>query len=317
MVHTLLLGIFLQAGIALGEVWKGVLLYTLFQMIVLAAIFAYAVRCVALLSNRHAPALLALGWFALCPLNNVLAISTTKDTLFCGFVILSISLAVSISRQGRTLGRVIALALSTLMALLFRNNAVIAFGLLALAGLASLLVRRHRPKRWTVAVTALPLALYLFVVGPVYSLAGVLPSDTVSESLSVPLQQLARTATLADDLGEDDRAFIDELIPGWTSYQAGISDLVKNTLDEDFLRDNLIRVVQRYVDIGLSHPLTYAESFLMNTYAYWYPDVPAFDRGGVHVPPLSRSPVKHGHPRSRDLYRHRTPQPPAEGWSPL
>lgn len=290
VVHTLLLGMFLQAGFAVGEVWIGILLYTVFQMVVMAAIFAYAVHCVALLSHRRALTLFALGWFALCPINSVLAISTTKDTLFCGFVILSISLLISIFARGRSLGKVIGLALSILMALLFRNNAVVAFGLLVLVGLVSQLARRRLPARWTVAVAALPLVLYLVIVGPIYSLAGVLPSDTISESLSVPLQQLARTAVLADDLNDEDRVLIDRLIPEWPSYQAGISDLVKNTMDEDYLKDNLAHIAWRYVAIGLSHPLIYVESFLINTYAYWYPDVPAFDRGGFMYHPYLEVP---------------------------
>lgn len=133
ILHTLLLGACVHLGQLLSSDELGILIYSIFQMAIMALIFGLACRCVMSFSRSRKLFIFALLWFALCPINSVFSISVTKDVLFTGLVILSMCLLYMAiqKKQDRLL---VALIASLTLMLLFRNNAVIAYVVL-LAGL--------------------------------------------------------------------------------------------------------------------------------------------------------------------------------------
>ena len=91
LLHTLALGGLLQLGRALGDINLGAALYTALQMALLAGCFALTCGSIARQSGARA-AKRATVFFALYPLNMVMAVNATKDVLFGGFFALTLAL---------------------------------------------------------------------------------------------------------------------------------------------------------------------------------------------------------------------------------
>lgn len=98
--------------------------------------------------------------------------------------------------------------------------------------------------------------------------------DTYRETLSVPLQGLARVASyrrdeLPQELYDEICIYIQEAdIPNYNPY---ISDAVKNNANEVALKTNTLNFFKLWAKVGLRFPDEYVESFLTNTLGYYYP----------------------------------------------
>lgn len=290
VIHTLLVGVCIEVGMWMSSISTGILIYSIVQM--LAMSFAFGFACKTIFECTRSKGILAfsLAWFSLCPLNSVLSISMTKDALFGALLVLGVAFFIRYHCLGGRLFDIVLLIVSLSVALLFRNNALYAYALvLVVAALVFLFGKKKISCGMAVCALA-PLAICMIVTGPVYSAFGVEKGNSAAESLSVPIQQLARVAIVADDLSVEDREMIDALLPNWELYQAGISDQVKGTFNVDYFRENFSEVVLRYFSIGVTHPQVFAEAFLTCTYGYWYPDSPGMDRGGFSYHPYLETP---------------------------
>ena len=290
ILHTLLLGACVRFGWLFSSNELGILTYSLIQMMFMAAVFGIVCRCVYVYSHSRWMFLCTLLWFALCPINSVFAISVTKDVIFAGLVTLSLCLyLVIVYERKNSFLFVFLLIICTTLMLLFRNNAIIAYG--ALLVLVGIWLLKHKKLNKKIAIVAImPIVVVLALFNPLSSALGVTNTSNTQESLSVPLQQLARTATVSEDLSENDKEMINNLIPKWNMYQAGISDLVKSSFNTEYFNENKVEVLFRYISLGLRHSQVYTEAFLLNTYGYWYPDATALARGGFAYHPYFETP---------------------------
>ena len=85
LLHTLYVGVFYLLGGAVGDHNIGIALSVLIQMLAMAAIFAWLQRYMAVIGSKRIFRVISLAGFALLPMHPMLAISCTKDTLFCGW----------------------------------------------------------------------------------------------------------------------------------------------------------------------------------------------------------------------------------------
>lgn len=291
VIHTLLVGACIEIGMRISSVSAGILLYSIVQMLIMSFIYGFACKTIFECTRSKGILAFSLAWFSLCPLNSVLSISMTKDSLFGALIVLAMAYFARYYCLGRRSADKVLLVVSLSIALLFRNNALYAYVLILIVAAFALCFRKKKIS-FGIAVSALiPLVICVAVTGPVYSALGIEKGNAAAESLSVPIQQLARTAVVADDLSAEDKEMIDALLPDWESYQAGISDHVKGTFNVDYFRENLPEIVLRYFMIGVTHPQVFTEAFLVCTYGYWYPDSPGMDRGGFSYHPYFETPA--------------------------
>ena len=131
VLHTLYLGICIGIGKQFHSYNLGVAIYTLSQMAVMSAIFAYTCSK---LNRWGAPVwvwVLSILYFALHPLNSVFAVSTTKDVLFTGFLLLLIIFLYEMFREPDIFVHSIFLQARFLVTVIlmasFRNNGLYAF----------------------------------------------------------------------------------------------------------------------------------------------------------------------------------------------
>ena len=271
--HTVLTGVLYRLGtLVFGSATGGAATYSVFQLLCLSAMFAW---CCCFLQKRVPlwATLLLTAAMAILPYNGVLAISTIKDTLFtglCAMLCLTLweiaeSPEAFLSRK-RNLARLLGICLT--MSLL-RHNAV--FATLPALLVVILLCRNGRKK----AVAACAVTLLFYLAAPrCLQYATHAKALLSSELMSVPCQQLMRTASRATDLTEEE---YDE-ISAWFSdaihrYRPSYADPAKGgNFDLERYNEHPEAYWSMYLKYAKRYPRIYVEAFLANCMGIWYPD---------------------------------------------
>lgn len=266
--HTLLLNTLYRLGEALfGSMTAGAALYSAVQLLLLAAMFAWA--CV-FVQRRVPPLVTAVlaAMFALLPFHGVLAISTAKDPLFAGlFTILALlvyEIAENPSAFSSSPLRILRFAACCLGMVLLRHNAV--FAVLPACLVVLLLCRRR-----SLLAVVLTLALcYALPHGLEASVGAWKVAST--EMMSIPCQQLMRTAA-SGEASEEEFGQINEWFSGAVSrYWPHNADPSKGNLDYARFCKDPSAFWSLYLRCAAAHPRVYLEAFLLNTEGLWNPD---------------------------------------------
>ena len=269
LLHTLLLGGCVKLGQTLGCINLGAALYSVIQMTGLAACFAAACASIARQSGARAARRSAV-FFAAYPLHMMMAVNATKDVLFSGLFVLTLALVREAMTARRVSGRLLAgIALAGAGMMLLRNNALYAVAV----WLVLLLVMYRRRALRTAGAALLALVLCVTANGALKAAVSAAEGD-LCEMLSWPIQQMARARSLhGDDLTDEEKAAIDELMPGesWALYDPTISDPVKFEFDTQAFLSDAGKYARVYLSVGAKCPQAYLDALLKHTYSFWYP----------------------------------------------
>ncbi len=275
LAHTLLMGAMYKLGQSLGDVSVGYQFYTLIQMLVLSSSFAYTSLYIYTKSRRKRIWISALLWFALFPLHTMFSITATKDVLFAAFFLYFMVFVIRyyVDREKFCWYSYVGMTASVVFALLYRNN--MKQVLLLVAVFTILFFKGKSQKLVSLGVFVVAYLLSGIInTGLVHYANAAVDTDTYRESMSVPLQCLARVACYRGH--ELDQALYDEIyqyIPAQdiANYSPYLSDAVKNNANEELLKNNLANFFKLFIKVGLQYPDEYLESILTNTMGYWYP----------------------------------------------
>ena len=278
ILHTALLGVTRMIGHALsgsGQAGNqtGALLYSLIQMAAMAAL--YGQLCL-YLRQRRAPGwlqLVSLLFLGFHPVNGLMALCATKDSLFTAvFTVFIIQLLrMTEDREGffSSGKRQILFCVTVCFLFALRNNGFHMF-LVCIPFL--LFVFRRFWKRMLVLILVC-LAFYGVYNGPVYSALGIEHSDP-REMCSVLMQSAARVYNL-DNQGlteEEKEAFLSIISEeGMNSYLSRFADPVKAYFNGKKFAENPWPFLRAWFSAGMRHKKMYLDSFLVNTFGYWYP----------------------------------------------
>lgn len=274
LIHTLLMGAAYQFGEKLGDVSTGYQFYTLIQMLALSSAFAYVLLY---LRKKGAPKAFRIGvlaWFALFPMHALFSITSTKDVLCAAFFLYFVVYMCRFLWDREVFGwkSYVGMIISGVLFSLFRNNALYA---VILAGVIIILaIKGWKNKgRFLMVITAV-FALTNVCNDILITYANAQTTDAYRETLSVPLQCLARVASyrradLGQELYDEICIYIDE--EDIARYNPYISDSVKNNANEALLQNNFLNFLKLWVKVGLQFPDEYVESIITNTMGYWYP----------------------------------------------
>ncbi len=269
LLHTLWMGGFYLLGGQLGSYNAGVALAIAVQMLLMAAIFARLVRFLCQLGARRVWCWGTLLFIACFPVHSMLAISCTKDTLFCGVLLLFVMRLYQLSLKPQRLRSkrwfAATAALAALLCLL-RNNAF--FGLLACVPLGFLLV----PKAARLRLTALLVGGVMAGFAVSYGLQAALHAGGISntEFVSMPSQQLGRVYALhRDELPAS--VEIEYYLPTVQNYAPHTADPIKSVavVNRPARMWGFIKLWGR---IGLQYPIEYLDAFFLTTQGYWWLD---------------------------------------------
>lgn len=274
LIHTLMLKGCLGAGELLSFLPNadraGLALYSLLQMAVMAACFAY-VYC--FLCRRGVSKWLCYA-FVLCaavfPTHGMLAVSITKDTIYAAltmvFTIFAYELAVGKESPGT--GWFVRYGILTVLLLLFRNNSVYAWILYVIAA-SFLALRRKSFFGQTCVFHGAAFLLYLALNTVMVQAVSATSATYAREMLSVPAQQIARVVQYHEEelTGEDLEAIAAVWGENLPEYVPAIADRSKKDIAGD--KETLRTFAGEWVSLGLRYPGEYLQAFLLKNKGMW------------------------------------------------
>ena len=163
-----------------------------------------------------------------------------------------------------------ALAFALLVMAVFRSNGVIV--LVLFLPILFFLVQKSSRKK-AVLLAGVVLGAYVLLQS---GLNIVLKPESTNamESLTVPIQQLARTWNYSPELfSEEDQETLFEILPeeSLALYQPKLSDLVKAGFVTESFQNDPGKYLKLWLKIGIKAPATYLNAWLLTSYGFWYP----------------------------------------------
>ncbi len=274
ILHTCLLGGCMKIGkLLFGSNYGGAALYSLVQMLVMSGLYAYV--CL-YLKERCAPRWLQIGtfvFFAVHPVNSLMALCATKDSifgaLFAAFLVRLLKMEEDREGFFGSVRQQIYFCLHAFLVFAFRNNGFHTF--LLCTPFFLLLFRKYWKRMGILCLICL--MLWPLYTGPVYRMLGIPKSDP-REMYSVVMQSAARVYNL-DYLGlteEEKEGFLSIISEyGMESYLSRFADPVKSQFKGEKFAENPGPFLKAWVSAGMRHKKIYIDSFLANTFGYWYP----------------------------------------------
>lgn len=290
VVHTALIGMFYNIGLSItGDAHTGLALYTIAQMIFMALAAGYVVRTLQKADVRMPVLLIAIGFYALMPYNGAYAVTIWKDIPFAGCMTIFCAALMRFMLRGSFTAScdaipklriseyftlLIPYILSGTLLCLLRTN-----GWYVFVVSAPLILIAYR--KWLKVMLPVHLTILVFVLFVKYPVMHVyeIPQADFVESLSIPVQQIARVIANGESITENEAAYIYQLmdleqIPA--VYQPDCSDNIKNLIRQkgsSVLEADKGAFFKTWLSIGIEHPKAYFDAYVAQTNGYWYPDV--------------------------------------------
>lgn len=275
VLHVLLLGWIIRIVYGLTRSYNaGIALYILLQMIFLSGCFAYMLSFLKGIGVKRWICNAGTAFLALFPTVSMFVCCSTKDGIFAGGVVLLTTLLLDMARDREGFwgqkGKRAGVVFSMLLILFFRNNGIYA---LAVFVILFAVLYRKMWRKW-IGTFAAAFLLYGAVTGGLKA-AFHFTEGEIAEMLCVPMQQLARVYDCErDSFTEDELETLYSLIPEsiLEKYNPKLADNIKVNFLEDNFKSSPGKYISLWAKMGWKHPDVYVNSFLANTYGYWYPD---------------------------------------------
>ena len=296
--HPFLYTMFIKVCLNIGNILGigntgGCVLYCLIQMGFMAYAFSYLSRWITTrCSLKNYWALIIVLIFSLSPYIATYSIAMWKDPFFStALALVTLLLMDFVLSKGAIIKSSKAWLPCFLILLLIvafsRNNGIYIIACTEIILLVYWLVTRRKPERSfahtgkLTGLIACVVVLFLVVTGSIYKTLGVASSPKV-ESVGILLNQIARVAALDGDMTENDREYLNSIVPldeYKALYSPTCTDSLKwnasfngTALENDFFEHWLSLLVQ--------NPRAYFEAWELQTFGFWavnQPNVLSFE----------------------------------------
>ena len=275
LIHVLLLGGTIALFHKISGSWNlGIFMYLLFQMLVIAAVFAYVIGFMKKRGFGTGCRILCILYYGLFPPIVMFTLCSSKDGLFSALLILVTVFLFQLTGDTKTFladkRKVLLFIASATLMPCFRHN-----GFYAYLVFVPFAIWYFRKKLNKVFVTCLisPVILYL-IISNALSLALTDGDTHHQEMLTVPIMQLSRTYKYhRDEFTEDEVRILTSYIPSENLdlYTDRVSDLVKVGFDNTRYRGNSVDFWKLWYAKLKEYPMTYVNAMLLTSYGYVYP----------------------------------------------
>lgn len=273
-LHTYLLGYICEfASSHLGHANVGIALYIYAQMLVVAACFTYTLFFIEKRAGRGLAFWFSFLFYMFFPTIHMFALCSTKDTPFSAAALLILVMLCELfEEEGRFFDspkKVLALAFLLLIFLVLRKNAL--YALMVFAPYFIVRLKKNRLKGILVLGTVF--ILFWLYNGPLARAVGIIDIGP-QEAMSVPSQQLARVYNEDREIfTEEEAELLESFYPKefLEMYLPKLADYTKGTLNKDYFLAHIREYFALWAKIGMRAPDIYLNSFLVNTYGFWYP----------------------------------------------
>lgn len=293
--YTRFIGLLYRIGEALfGNRNAAVALYSQVSILLMSGCFAYGVATVYRFTGRKGWTAACWGCFLVLPYHILYSFAMWKDVFFAASVMMLTVSFYRCTREGASGWDTAVFALSAFLMCLTRSNGRIALALCVPVFL--LLFFRRRKKLCGLLCAAL--AAGFFLNGPVLGWLHV-PQPRMTESLSIPLQQVARVIADGCPLTEEEKALISrvveiEAVP--ESYRSYISDPIKSVCDTAAIEEDPVSYAKLYLELLRKYPLKMLQGWVDQTkgywnggYRYWHFPAPFDNDLGIQTAPPSKA----------------------------
>ncbi|MCM1144359.1 MAG: DUF6020 family protein [Lachnoclostridium sp.] len=273
--QILFIGLFVQAGHALGSAAVGMFAYILLQVGAFIAVLVYMMDLLRRIGVGSKVIKILTGIYALCPIFPIYAISVGKNINF-SIVILLLTIflfetAESESDFVHSRVKMILLPILLILICLFRNE-----GLAFVIGcFPCFIVMAKKYRKVFLGIFTGVLLFALFWFKWLLPFAGV-ASGSIAEGLSIPFMQTARCVYYyGAEMSEEEIKAIDDVLQFDTlakRYLPETSDNVKRKYNNEATKEQLQAYLKVYFHQFLEHPVTYVDAVLNKSYGYFYPD---------------------------------------------
>lgn len=272
LIHVLIIGGLTELSVMLTQNGNlGIAVYVVLQMIfalfVLKRVFDFISSEI---QSRIIP-VFALLYYSFSPIVQLFAIATTKDSIFAFFELWFLLNCFKLQKSEKNASKALwtEFAISILGMLVFRKNGVYVVipAMIVFIILAGSLRRKLIPLFVSIMVV---FSLYVFIPSVIPNI-----KETKSaEMLSVPMQQMARVyAFEKDEIAKEEVSEIERFIPEeyLEKYIPTTADSVKLGFNSEEFDYNKIDFFKIWLKLGVKHPMSYINAFLVNTVDLWYP----------------------------------------------
>lgn len=274
LIHTGLISIAMHLGNRIADYNLGIAIYTIFQMIIMGAIFSYSIYYMKKMNISKSIIIVCLLIYSIYPINPLFCLMMWKDIIFAGLMLLFIinthKLIVSEKKDIGKLNTIFYI-INIIVLMLFRNNGVYVILLM----IPFIFIFKNKNSKRMFGIFIVSLIIYFILNFCIYN--GIKAErGQVREALSVPMQQFARILKYhKEELTEQDVESIYKFMPNDKIdelYNPILSDPVKNNFDSKAFSDNKLEFIKLWGKMIIKFPRACIESFLCNSYGYWFPE---------------------------------------------
>ena len=285
LFSTFLIGICIKFGLLFESQNLGILLYIIFQYVVMAAVFSLGIY---LINNYQKCTIynwLLLIFYALSPAFPSYATFVVKDTFYCTmfvlFILLLIKTIFDLTHNTLNTKNLVSFILTSFIVMISRNNGVYSV-IPTLFALIIVSLFKSKEKIKISVLLTIPILLYSGYNYFQYDILEI-QKGSIKEALSIPFQQTARyIKTHPDDITDYEKEVIDKVLDYENIaelYIPTVSDPVKRTYKGN---DNALNEYFKvWFEQLKKHPQTYIEATLNSSYVAFYPDTPNIRAYGV------------------------------------
>ena len=285
LMHVLFMGGTIQLFYKLsGSVNAGIAMYTLLQMAIIAVAFGYFIWKMKQRGLGKTAQWILTLYLGICPPIVMFSLCSAKDGLFSAMLLLQVLLIQDLCKAPEKFltdkKRWLLLGVSSTGMMLFRHNGCYAY-IIFLPFLIAFLNRKkvtiENRKRFLerIIILAIMPAIMYFLLNWGLTVATNAQSGEHQEILTVPIMQLARTYSYeSDSFTAQQKDVIFQYLPeeALLRYTPKVSDGVKVSFDNRAYEQNKSSFWKVWLEVGLQHPFSYVNAWMMTSYGFWYPD---------------------------------------------
>ncbi len=277
ILHTGIISVFINAGTNIfDDINVGVALYTVFQMLAMAIMFAFVLKY---MCKKNVPTIIrgiTLLYYMFYPVHAIYSVTMWKDILFSGmipiYVIFIMELLSDTDNYVKDYKKLVMFTIISLLVMFLRNNGVY----IVLLTLPFIIIVSKKHWKKLITISGIIVVSFFSIKTVIFNVLDV-KDGSVREMLSIPLQQIARVQKYHTN--ELDEA-TNKTINSYFKYDGNIgdkycptlSDPVKDLLDDEYFEQNKTEFIKLWGELLIPYFKDYVESFISNSYGYYYPE---------------------------------------------
>lgn len=273
VLYILLLKLFIHIGRLISQdINVALFLYSVTEALIYSAVCAVTVATIRKKGAPNLTVYISLCIYALSGFFASYSMTLWKDGIFSAAVILLVLLLWDYPKDELvSIGYCIKFAIISFFICFLRNNGTYVL-ILCILGIVILFGKKAKKLIVTGIIVT---SMTLIIQGPIYNMLGI-GKDSLIESCSVPLQQIAAVVSEGGELSQDQANIIYSVMPRemWIkNYCPTLSDDIKHAADAVYLQNHFGDFLKVWGQLLIPNFLTYVKAYLMQVLGFWQPGV--------------------------------------------